>query len=302
MTPVVIITKESPMKCLIQVLTEYNDGKTPIDTEKLTSVHKPLPFTRNDGKTYLPFYLDVNLANEQFQCEAYLIVVKGIHHFHFHIDTKTAQIKKAQTVLDAIRWNACSVSEMVDEFLFGIQLTDTQGNPLPDILYVQHLNAAIDWIENLLDITIVEKEYKDERHDFYRDDYRNWCYINLKHAPVKKITNLQMMYGNRPSVNFPLDWIQLTKLTGQMTLFPQSGSANEMIIGQSGMLYGYQNGWSYAPSLWSISYEAGIDKNDKDMPVALLKEAIYKRACTNILNVWGDLIIGKNLIILVNLA
>ena len=102
------------------------------------------------------------------------------------------------------------------------------------------------------------------------------------------------MYGNERSIDIPSDWIQLDKLTGQITLFPAAGSANSLIIGQTGTLFGFQ-GWNYAPMMWEVEYEAGIDENDKTVPVSLLKEAVSKRASCGILNVWGDLIIGAGI-------
>ena len=157
------------------------------------------------------------------------------------------------------------------------------------------MNSAVDYLANLLDITIGETEFTGERHDYFRKDYQNWGFIQLQHNPVREVKGLRLTYGNRPSVEIPLDWIQLDKLTGQITLFPSAGSANSLIIGQTGMLFGFQSQWDYAPQLWEVDYVAGIDEDDPSMPTDLLSEAIYKRAACGILNVWGDLIIGAGI-------
>ena len=136
--------------------------------------------------------------------------------------------------------------------------------------------------------------YFTERHDYIRNDYRNWGFIQLAHNPVKEVKRVNLMYGDQRAVEIPLDWVQLNKLTGQITLFPSAGSANSLIIGQTGLLFGFQSQWDWAPMLWEVEYTAGIDENDPAIPFALLKETIFKRASMGILNVWGDLIIGEH--------
>lgn len=192
------------------------------------------------------------------------------------------------------KWSAVNNEDLINNYLFGIDLSDPQGNPLPASLFAHYIDSAVDYIQNLLDITISESEFK-ERHDYIRNDYQNWGFIQLDHNPVKEIKSLKMMYGSRPSVEIPIDWVQLDKLSGQITLFPASGSANSLIIGQTGMLFGFQSQWDYAPMMWEVEYIAGIDGDDPSMPVELLKEAINKRASCGILNVWGDLIIGAGI-------
>ena len=54
------------------------------------------------------------------------------------------------------------------------------------------------------------------------------------------------------------------------------------------MLFGFQSQWDWAPMLWEVEYEAGIDENDPLMPLALLKETVFKRASMGILSVWGE--------------
>lgn len=202
-------------------------------------------------------------------------------------DVETPPVEETEEVLKPTTWSALSIQEIKDHYLFGIDLSDQEGNPLPDSLFIHYIDAAVEYLQTLLDITISETEVQSESHDYLRSDYQNWGYIQLAHNPVKEIKGLRMMYGNRPSVEIPLDWIKLDKLTGQMHLFPSSGSAGSLIIGNTGLLYGFHGAWSFAPQLWEVDYVAGIDESDSKMPVALLREAIMKRASMGILNVWG---------------
>lgn len=244
--------------------------------------------------SYYTFYFNAeNAVNHENK--AYVVLDRNGTHYHYNIDFSQIGMKTSAELLEPISWSQVTVSKIKNNYLFGIDLSDAQGNPLPEGLFIHYLNSAVDYLQNLLDITISETEFIGERHDYIRNDYQNWGYIQLEHNPVKEVKGIRLMYGNRPSVEIPLDWVQLNKLTGQITLFPSAGSANSLIIGQTGMLFGFQSQWDYAPMLWEVDYVAGVDETDPSMPLNLLLEAVNKRAACGILNVWGDLIIGAGI-------
>lgn len=246
-----------------------------------------------DGIKYKLYYFDASKATD-FDNTFTIVLNHDDIHYHYEINFQAVTLKLPKK-LDDIIWNSVSVPTLKDNYLFGINLADPQGNPLPEGLYIHYLNSAVDYLQNLLDITISETKFTGERHDYIREDYRNWGFIQLQHNPIIEVKAVRMMYGNKPSIDIPLDWVQLNKLTGQITLFPAAGSANSLIIGQTGMLFGFQSQWDYAPMLWEVDYVAGIDEKDPSMPVELLKECVSKRAACGILNVWGDLIIGAGI-------
>lgn len=271
----------------------YTGWGSPIDSELSSPVESPGEQVTND-EVYKTFYFNAENAAKNDN-KGYVVVISDGVHYHFNIDFSQVNMKVAEDVLDPITWSYTSVQKVKNNYLFGIDLSDSYGNPLPEELFVHYLNSAVDYLSNLLDITIGETEFTAERHDYIRNDYQNWGFIQLAHNPVKEVKSLRLMYGNKPSVEIPLDWIQLNKLTGQITLFPSAGSANSLIIGQTGLLFGFQSQWDYAPQLWEVDYTAGIDENDPSMPLSMLAEAVYKRAACGILNVWGDLIIGAGI-------
>ena len=273
--------------------TVYAGWGEPVDTQFGDPITPDGEQTVED-KTYSTFYFNADKAS-QYKNKAYIVIdCEGVH-YHYILDFSQVTMKKSAQTLEPVSWTGVSVSEIKDNYLFGIDLSDANGNPLPEGLFVHYLNSAVDYIQNLLDITVLETEFNSERHDYIRNDYQNWGFIQLDHNPVKEVKGIRLMYGNRPSVEIPLDWVQLNKLTGQITLFPSAGSANSLIIGQTGMLFGFQSQWDWAPMLWEVDYVAGIDEKDSSMPMSLLQEAINKRAATGILNVWGDLIIGAGI-------
>ena len=246
-----------------------------------------------DGKTYSTFYFNAANASKHDNT-ATILVTKGDVHYHYLLDFSMVNMKIAEPQLDSMSWDQVSVSAIKNNYLFGINLADANGNSLPEELFVHYINAAVDYVQNLLDIVITPTDFK-ERHDYFRNDYRNWGFIQLDHNPVRAVKRITLMYGDQHAVEIPLDWVQLDKLTGQITLFPSAGSANSLIIGQTGLLFGFQSQWDWAPRLWEVEYEAGIDEKDPSIPYDLLKETIFKRASMGILNVWGDLIIGAGI-------
>ena len=246
-----------------------------------------------NSKMYKTFYFNAKNSNLHDNI-ATIIVDKDDVHYHYILDFSNITFNESNEKLDVVIWNDVSVKSIKNNYLFGINLADSNGNPLPEELFVHYLNAAVDYVQHLLDIIIEDTEFT-ERHDYFRNDYRNWGFIQLDHNPVKEVTRLNLMYGDQRSVNIPLDWVQLNKLTGQITLFPSAGSANSLIIGQTGLLFGFQSQWDWSPMMWEVEYTAGIDKDDPSIPFNLLKETIYKRASMGILNVWGDLIIGAGI-------
>ena len=188
--------------------------------------------------------------------------------------------------------SAFSTEELVQNFLFGIDLSDSKGNPFPKALIISYINSAIAYAESLFDICLSRQEVESEPHDYERNDYTNWGYIQLWKRPVLEVKALRLMYGSRPAWEVSSDWLKIDKNSGKIQMFPSSGSVTSMIIGASGAIYGLYNSWDYAPQMWEVDYVAGMETNN--LP-AHLKELIYKKAVIGILQVWGDLILGAGI-------
>lgn len=188
--------------------------------------------------------------------------------------------------------SAFTTEELIQNFLFGIDLSDSKGNPFPKALIISYINSAIAYAESLFDICLSKQEVDAEPHDYERSDYTNWGYVQLWKRPILEVKSLRLMYGTRPAWEVPLDWLKIDKNQGKIQMFPSSGSVTSMIIGASGAIYGLYNSWDYAPQMWEVDYVAGMDSNN--LP-AHLKELIYKKAVIGILQVWGDLILGAGI-------
>lgn len=248
-----------------------------------------------DGVTYHTFYWNAQTARDKHDNRGYVLIVDGDVHYHVNVDFSHITMKEAVEPPTPMLWDKMSVNGVVNHYLFGINLTDANGNPLPESLLAHYINAAVEYFETALDITISETPVAMERHDYLRSDYNNWGYMKLMHCPVKHIDGIRLTYGNRITMTIPPEWIQLDKLTGTVTLFPAGGDLSSLVIGNTGLMYGIAGRWAHAPQLWEVDYVAGMDENDPTLPVSLLEEGISKRAAMGILNVWGDLIIGAGI-------
>lgn len=181
---------------------------------------------------------------------------------------------------------------LVTNYMFGINLVDQQGKPFPKSLIASYLNSAIAWAEQLFDICLTIRTITDEYHDYERNDYMNWGYIQTYKRPVNSVSELKLMYGNEPAFTVPNEWVKIDKLGGKLNLFPAQGSVNNLILGQTGIIYGLHQRFSYVPQMWSLSYTAGM--RAEDIPENL-KVLIYKQATCDIMTVWGDLILGAGI-------
>ena len=157
---------------------------------------------------------------------------------------------------------------------------------------LQHyIDSAIQHTQRMLQIRINPVDVKDELHDYYVGDYMSWGFMQLHAKPIIEITELSMNFGDQKMFDIPKDWIRKFDISGQLQLFPTSGSAGSMILTQGGsFLPMIAGGWNTAPQMWRVSYRAGME----DLPEDLV-EYIMKRASVGLLQVWGDLIIGAGI-------
>lgn len=193
-------------------------------------------------------------------------------------------------------------NEGINRIIFGIPLYDSDGNPFPEDLKQSYLDSAIDWAEMMLNICI-KPRWIEERHDYLLSDYQNWGFLKTWKKPILEVETLEMFYGNRSMFQIPQDWLRVSGISGQVQIFPSSGSSGGMIITASGGLVTplLSGNIGYAPQMWKIKYRAGLEEPGEDgiitqnMIHPLLKEVIYKKMAANIMGVWGDLVIGAGI-------
>lgn len=178
-----------------------------------------------------------------------------------------------------------------ENYLFGVPLEDMYGNRMKEGLLDHYIKSAVQHTQRMLQIVIEPVDIVDEVHDYYSNDFLQWSFLILHKRPIIEVTSMSMYFGGMEMFRIPKDWIRSYGNSGQVQLFPVSGSTGSLILTSNGsfmpvLLGQYQN----APGLWRVSYRAGMDDIPEDMV-----EYIMKRASVGILQVWGDLIIGAGI-------
>jgi len=183
-----------------------------------------------------------------------------------------------------------TVDQMKERYLFGIDLTDEKGNPIPDSVFQHHINAAVSYWEHELDIIISETEFEEE-YDYRAVDYVNFNFIQLKKRPLISVLDIRAKFPNSQDlVVFPKDWFVVEKESAQVQLSPVEGSFSGLIITQGGsyvpLIYGTRDHW---PHLFKIKYKAGFC-HDK-IPV-IINEMIGMQAAIRAFDILGDITLG----------
>lgn len=175
-------------------------------------------------------------------------------------------------------------------YFFGIPLVDVNGNEISDVVADFYIKRGIKQIEKELDVVITPTTFI-ERYDFFLDSWRGWGFMQLNHRPVKQVKSLKIVYGEHEVFSIPLEWIRIESKAGQIHLFPQLGQfSGTLAIDKAYTLAPILMAVRYAPHIFSIEYEAGMDVVDED-----LADAIGMIAAIQFFNIFGDLVIGAGI-------
>lgn len=214
----------------------------------------------------------------------------------------------------------CSIEELKTFYLFGIDLSDDQGKPMPDALFQHYIIQAVDTLERDLDIAIrpLTIETEGDRQDYLRPEYENYIWTELSHLPVIEVNEVKLVLPGEAVVQvFNREWIHIDRWTGQLQLVPGTGTAGTILLGASGawipLIYGNNR---YIPHVFRTSYRAGFGPpspgatdptpgltGPRSNPDAILdrgvprdiKHAIGMIAAMGPLNIAGDLIVGAGI-------
>lgn len=183
-----------------------------------------------------------------------------------------------------------SVEQLKTRYLFGLDMTDKNGNPIPDDTFQNAINSAVSYLEHALDIVILKRQFV-ENYDYRAVDYIEFNFIQLKHRPLNEMILLRAMFpSNRELVKYPEEWYVTEKESSQIQLSPVEGTFSGLIVTQGGsylpLIYGVRSHW---PHLFEVTYTAGFD-NDK-IPV-LINEMIGMRAAIRLFDILSDILFG----------
>ena len=202
--------------------------------------------------------------------------------------------------------NIMTTQELLDIYLFGVDLTDDDGNAYPDIVYDWSIRYAISWLEHELDLTLRPTKVT-ERYDYYRRDYQSWVFIKTRHSPVINdlegvdlttprldLTRVEVIWpSNQTVLEFNQEWIHIREDTGMINLIPAAGTLSQVLLTSGGsFLPLLAEGRDFVPDLFKVTYTHGF--REGQVPRAL-RELVGKKAAFGPLNLAGDLLGGAGI-------
>lgn len=185
-----------------------------------------------------------------------------------------------------------TVDQLKSRYLFGLDLTDDTGTPIPDESFQFYIEAAVNGLERELDISILPKSITNEKHDYYREDYDKYIWLETKQKPIISLEAVRLVLPGAEVVeNFPAEWFQIMEEAGQIQLIPGVGTAGTVLLGANGayipLIYGNAR---FIPQAFRIDYTAGFT----EVPSEIV-DVIGKIASFGPLNIAGDLLGGAGI-------
>ena len=188
-----------------------------------------------------------------------------------------------------------SVEELKELYLFGVDLTDDEGNPFPDRMFTHYIESAIAWMEKELDIPVTPIEIVDELHDHLAGDYSRWGWFDLYQFPIICIREVAFQYPSQDSrVIIQNEWVVLPEdgASGLINIVPGQGSIADVLLIPGQLMPMWSGAFGRVPGVWRFTYRAGFEINE--IP-ADIKDAIGMKASIGIFNIAGDLIAGAGI-------
>lgn len=266
----------------------------------IASADPVIPILLQEGQTF--YDVEIAADNTDYFRTRYENTTNG--------DTgQYSEPKLADSVEEAL---IMSVEELKELYLFGVDLTDGDGNPYPDRLFEHYIRSAVAWLEKELDIPILARTFTDELHDHYAADYGRWGYFQLRNFPIvipdgtvlgepfDPVTNpspvqVSFQYPSQDSeVEILQQWVVVVEegTTGVIQIVPGQGNIADVLLIPGSLMPLWSGAFGRVPGVWRFTYRAGFEVGD--LP-ADLKHAIGMHASIGVFNIAGDLIAGAGI-------
>jgi hypothetical protein len=194
-----------------------------------------------------------------------------------------------------------TVEELKRIYLFGIKLTDDDGNPFPDEMFVHFIRDAISDVSIELDIKLQPQKF-DEHYDFYIREYEMYGFLQLRNRPIISVASYTIEYpAGQDVIEFPVDWLRVDRWAGHLQVLPARGTFTQQLVSAGGgflpLVFG---GSDYIPDILHVVYTAGFELGDEGptrefgLPRAI-KEYVGMKAAFGPFNTAGDLIVGAGI-------
>jgi hypothetical protein len=186
-----------------------------------------------------------------------------------------------------------SVEDLIDRYFFGVDLTNDQNQRMKDSTFQHYILAAIRGLETDLDIAILPTQFSED-HDYHRDDYNEFCFLQLDNYPVISVDDFTIQYpSGQTVVTFPTEWFRLDKTHGHLQIVATAGTISNFVVGAGGSFLpalGY--GMESLPQLFHVTYTAGFGRGQCPRDII---EVIGMGASMGPLNIFGDMLGGAGI-------
>lgn len=148
-----------------------------------------------------------------------------------------------------------------DNYLTGFTFFGSDGQPLPNSFYEEHLLNAMGRLEQTTQIDVIRRARKAEQHDFKFNDYLSFSFLQVNHFPMVSVEEVRFTLPAQSGTQiFPKEWIRFTD-RGQINLVPVAGSSTDFVFAAGGTWLPFVlNGlYSHVPLAWEIDYTTGFD-------------------------------------------
>lgn len=190
---------------------------------------------------------------------------------------------------------ALTVEELKSLYLFGVDLTNDDGDPYPDEIFNHYIRAAQDWFQTQIPgLLLFDTEIKSERHDYYMNDYVAYNFIKLFWSQVTEVSDVSIQFPlSTQKVTFDPSWYRADSVGAQCQLIPTQGTFSSILLSQGGSyLPMFYQGTQNLPYVFEVTYRAGFKKN---MIPPNIKNVIGMVSAIGPLNIAGDLIAGAGI-------
>jgi hypothetical protein len=187
-----------------------------------------------------------------------------------------------------------SVKDLKDIYLFGLDLTDDNGNEFPEIMYTFAIRAAQEWVEKEVGGLILSQKDITEVHDYYANDYQAFMFLKLWRFPLIAVDEVSVQFPLATNkIVFDPSWYRPQGVGHQVQLVPTAGTFSNILMNAGGSyLSAMYSGNQNLPAMIEVKYKAGFAK---DKIPTLIKEIVGMKASIAPLNVAGDLIGGAGI-------
>lgn len=187
-----------------------------------------------------------------------------------------------------------SVEQLTQNYLFGVDLTDNDGNQFPDSMFEFYIRSAVGYVQSRLDLRLLPTVIENEKHDFIRQEYYEYVYFHTREYPILSVQSVKLVLPNEQEiVTFDPSFINLREEAGQGNIIPGNGTLSVIVLGQTGTWLPYLAGYGdMIPNVIRVSYTAGFEQG-KAPPEIL--DLVGMIAAIGPLAVAGDLIVGAGI-------